>query len=201
MFSKAELRRSHLKTRQSLSVQAWKQKSDRLCTHIQHSPLFTQAQTILAYFTYRQEPDLTPLFTIPKKWGFPRCSGNQLSWHNWTPGDNLQTGKFGILEPYPDSPILEPSAVDLILVPAVACDTQGYRLGYGGGYYDRMLSLPEWASKPAIGIIFEFACLAELPIDSWDRPLHGFCTETGLIMVQKRAENRSQPQRCDVFNY
>ena len=185
MLSKAELRRSHLKTRQSLSVQAWKQKSDRLCTHIQRSPQFTQAQTILAYFSYRQEPDLTPLLSTPKQWGFPRCIGEQLSWHKWTPGENLQTGKFGILEPDPESPILEPSTVDLILVPAVACDTKGNRLGYGGGYYDRMLSLPEWASKLAIGIIFEFAYLAQLPIDSWDRPLHGFCTETGLIMIQK----------------
>jgi 5-formyltetrahydrofolate cyclo-ligase len=185
MLSKTELRQTHLKTRQSLSIEVWKEKSNHLCKHIQNSPQFIQANTILAYFSYRQEPDLTPLFTTPKKWGFPRCIGNQLSWHSWTPGDILQTGKFGILEPHPDSPKLAASVVDLILVPAVACDTNGYRLGYGGGYYDRMISLPEWISKPAIGIIFEFAYLPQLPIDSWDQPLHGICTEIGLTITQK----------------
>jgi 5-formyltetrahydrofolate cyclo-ligase len=185
MLSKTELRQTYLKTRQSLSIEVWKEKSNHLCNHIQNSPQFIQANTILAYFSYRQEPDLTPLFTTPKKWGFPRCIGNQLSWHSWTPGDILQTGKFGILEPHPDSPKLAPSVVDLILVPAVACDTTGYRLGYGGGYYDRMISLPQWTSKPAIGIIFEFAYLPQLPIDSWDQPLHGICTEIGLTITQK----------------
>jgi 5-formyltetrahydrofolate cyclo-ligase len=185
MLSKAELRRTHLKTRQTLSIEAWKEKSEHLCTHIQNSPQFTQANTILAYFSYRQEPDLTPLFTTPKRWGFPRCIGNQLSWHTWKPGESLQTGKFGILEPHPDSPTIAASAVDLILVPAVACDRNGYRLGYGGGYYDRMISLPEWRSKPAIGIIFEFAYLAQLPIDSWDQPLQSICTETGLTITPK----------------
>lgn len=187
MIAKAELRRSHLKTRQTLSPEEWKQKSDRICTHIQTSPQFSQAQTILAYFSHRQEPDLTPLFTTSKKWGFPRCMGNQLSWHTWTPGDNLQTGTYGILEPQPDAPKLEPSEVDLILVPAVACDDRGYRLGYGGGYYDRMLSLPEWGSKVAIAIVFEFAHLPQLPIDSWDKSLQGICTEIGMIFRRDTA--------------
>ena len=186
MLTKAELRRSHLKTRQALSLPEWKQKSDRICTHIQTSPQFIRAQTILAYFSYRQEPDLTPLFTTPKKWGFPRCIGKSLSWHTWTPGSKLETGTYGILEPQPDAPKLEPAEVDLILLPAVACDDRGYRLGYGGGYYDRMLSLAEWASKPAIAIVFEFAYLPQLPIDSWDKPLQAFCTEIGLITTQQR---------------
>ncbi|HLO52315.1 MAG TPA: 5-formyltetrahydrofolate cyclo-ligase [Kamptonema sp.] len=185
MPSKVELRRSHLKIRQSLSIQEWKEKSDRICTHIQNSSQFTKANTILAYFSYRQEPDLAPLFTIPKRWGFPRCIRNNLCWHTWTPGENLQTGTYGILTPDPDSPILEPSEVDLILVPALACDARGYRLGYGGGYYDRMLSLAEWASKPAIAILFECGYLAELPIDSWDKPLPSLCTEISLRLSQK----------------
>jgi len=226
LLNKTELRRSLLQTRKSLSPEAWREKSDRICNHLQNSPLFTQAKTILAYFSCHQEPDLSPLFTssveqascllnsveqascllnsveqascllnsgdrqdacptnaipTPKKWGFPRCVGSYLSWHIWQPGDALHTGIYGILEPLPDAPKIDHSEVDLILIPAVGCDLRGYRLGYGGGYYDRMLSKAEWESKVAIGMIFEFALIAQLPVDSWDQPLHGICTESGNL--------------------
>ena len=185
---KAELRRSLLKTRQSMSKEEWREKSDRICTHLQTSPIFTQAKTILAYFSFRQEPDLNLLFAdTSHRWGFPRSQGNSLSWHIWKPGDNLQKGAFGILEPLPDSPTIEASEVDLILVPSVGCDVGGYRLGYGGGYYDRLLSSAEWSSKPTIGIVFEFAYLPQLPIDSWDKPLQAICTETKLRMIPIQA--------------
>lgn len=180
---KAELRRSLLKARQSLPQEEWRHKSDRITSHLQTSPLFTSAQTILAYFSFRQEPDLSSLFTdTSRRWGFPRCVGVCLSWHVCSPKDTqlLQKGAYGILEPHPDTPTVEPTEVDLILVPAIACDLRGYRLGYGGGYYDRLLSSSEWASKPTIGIVFEFAYLPQLPIDSWDKPLQAVCTETAL---------------------
>jgi len=180
-MEKAELRRSLLKTRQSMPVEEWQEKSDRICSHLQSSPLFTQAKTILAYFSFRQEPNLSSLFTDNLyRWGASRCVGDSLIWHVSKPGDPLQTGAYGILEPLPTAPTLHPSEVDLILVPAVACDYQGYRLGYGGGYYDRLLNSPQWSSKPTIGIVFDFAYLPQLPIDPWDQPLQAICTETGL---------------------
>ena len=165
----------------------WRHKSDRIVTQLQEaSSLFTSAQTILAYFSFRGEPDLSPLFKETRhRWGFPRCVGDSLSWHIWRPGDTLQTGAYGILEPDPDAPTLQPAEVDLIFVPAVACDYQGYRLGYGGGYYDRLLSSVEWATKPTIGIVFDFAYLAQLPVDHWDKPLQAVCTETNLRMTQQ----------------
>ncbi|HEY9650890.1 MAG TPA: 5-formyltetrahydrofolate cyclo-ligase, partial [Coleofasciculaceae cyanobacterium] len=151
--SKTELRRMLLKQRRSLSVETWREKSDRICSHLQVSPLFTSARTILSYFSFRQEPDIGPLFKhSQKRWGFSRCLEDSLSWHIWTPGDPLDKGMYGILEPASTAPQIEPSDVDLILVPAVACDKYGYRLGYGGGFYDRMLSSQEWESKPTIGI-------------------------------------------------
>jgi len=167
-----------------MTKEDWQKKSDRVCTQLQSSSRFTQAKTILAYFSFRQEPDLNPLFTDTQhSWGFPRCVGQSLLWHRWQHGEALQTGAYGIFEPHANSPTLEPDDVDLILVPAVACDRQGYRLGYGGGFYDRLLSSAEWRSKPTIGIIFDFAFLPQLPIDGWDQPLKGVCTETGLIMM------------------
>ncbi|NEP10944.1 MAG: 5-formyltetrahydrofolate cyclo-ligase [Symploca sp. SIO2C1] len=179
--SKAELRKVILQQRRSLSESEWRQKSDRICSHLQSSPLFTQAQTVLAYFSFRQEPDLSPLFTNSKyNWGFPRCVGKSLFWHRWQPDEPLQKGAYGIFEPSGDSQPLTPDEVDLILVPTVACDARGYRLGYGGGFYDRLLSSTEWATIPTIGIVFEFAYLPELPIDNWDKPLQAICTEKSI---------------------
>lgn len=181
--SKSELRRRLLQQRQSMTVGEWRQKSDRICTNLQDFPLFTSAQTILAYFSFRQEPNLNSLFTAThQQWGFPRCVGDTLYWHLWTPQKNSQLlpGAYGIPEPKPTAPTIEPAEVDLILVPSVACDHRRYRLGYGGGYYDRLLSSAEWAAKPTIGVVFEFAYFPELPVDSWDKPLHGVCTEASL---------------------
>lgn len=184
-MEKAELRRSLLKTRQSMTIEEWQEKSDRICFHLQSSPLFTQAKTILAYFSFRFEPDLSSLLNCDRyRWGIPRCEGKTLIWHLWKPGDPLQSGAYGISEPLPNTPTLAADEIDLILVPAVACDYQGYRLGYGGGYYDRLLSSPTWASKPTIGIVFEFAYLPQLPTNSWDIPMHGVCTEIGLRITK-----------------
>lgn len=182
---KKELRKSLLKTRQSMPVVEWKQKSHLICENLLNSPQFNQAKTILAYFSFRQEPDLSLLFTDTSyRWGFPRCVGSALYWHTWTQTEAVITGSYGISEPLNNAPLITPEEVDLILIPCVACDYRGYRLGYGGGYYDRMLSSPEWANKPTIGIVFEFAYLPELAVEPWDKPLQGVCTEFGLNPVQ-----------------
>ena len=183
-LSKAQLRRKLLKLRQDMPLEDWRQKSDRLCAHLQASDFFLEASTILAYFSFRQEPDLNSLFAISKTWGFPRCVEKRLDWHVWSSqaAFPLQVGAYGIPEPHPDAPTLEPEQVDLILVPAIACDRQGYRLGYGGGFYDRLLSQPAWARKPTVGIVFDFARLPSLPQDSWDQPLQAVCTEAGFFL-------------------
>jgi 5-formyltetrahydrofolate cyclo-ligase len=105
-----------------------------------------------------------------------------LIWHSWTPGEPLVTGKYSIPEPYPDASILEAADVDLILIPAVACDSRGYRVGYGAGFYDRLLSSPDWRDIPTIGILFDFAYLPEIPTDTWDRKLSAICTETRTVL-------------------
>ena len=183
-LSKVELRRHLLQARRELRVEDWRVHSDRITPHLRISPLLTQARTVLAYFSFRQEPDLSPLFTDPKyRWGFSRCVDKSLIWHTWKPGEPLSKGAYGIFEPYPNSPTVEPNEVDVILVPAVACDRQGYRLGYGGGFYDRLLSSDDWASTPTIGIVFEFAYLPQLPVDPWDKPLHSICTENRFHII------------------
>ena len=187
-MDKKELRKALLKARQSIDPDVWQAKNSQLCDQLRSSSLFATAQTVLAYFSTRQEPDLSDLFNAQKSWGFPRCVGKTLHWHHWEPQASLplQTGAYGISEPHPDSPVLEPEQVDLLLVPAIACDTRGYRLGYGGGFYDRLLATPNWAEKPTIGIVFDSAYLSTLPEDGWDQPLTAVCTERGLFFSKQQ---------------
>jgi 5-formyltetrahydrofolate cyclo-ligase len=178
---KLQLRQQFILQRKALSPQTWQQKSQLICQTIQSSPLYQQADSVLAYWSFQQEPDLSPLFNDTKRWGLPRCSGKSLVWHWWQWGEPLSVGKYGIREPVSPLPLVNGAEVDLILVPAVACDSQFYRLGYGGGFYDRMLSQSQWQNVPTLGIVFDFAYVSKLPTDSWDRSLDGVCTETAYV--------------------
>lgn len=181
LLDKPRLRQKILQQRQALSQEEWQTKSKLICDRLQNLSLFQEAKTVLAYFSFRQEVDLNSLFSLQKNWAFPRCVGQSLIWHLWQPGESLNFGKYGILEPLETAPIISPSLADLILVPSVACDQQGYRLGYGGGFYDRLLSSPQCLNIPTIGIVFDFAYLAQLPADNWDIKLNFICTGTNLV--------------------
>ena len=178
---KTQLRRSLIKARQALPPEIWQLKSQQICAHLQQSSWIKSAQTVLTYSSLRQEPDLSSLCDPTRRWGLPICVGESLTWHLWRPDLPLQAGRYGILEPSPEAPQIRAAEVDLILVPALACDRLGYRLGYGGGFYDRLLSQPDWGKIPTVGIIFEFALLPELPVEPWDCKLQAICTEAGLV--------------------
>ncbi len=181
-INKTILRSKFIQQRCSLPTLLWRKYSDRICTHLQHCPQFTSAKTILAYQSCRQEPDLTYLFdNCDRQWGLARCVDRDLLWHSWEPSQSLLKGAYGILEPAPELPQLAPENIDLILVPAVAIDRRGYRLGYGGGYYDRLRAEPVWGKIPTIGIVFDFAYVDELPIEHWDLPIDTICTESGCV--------------------
>jgi 5-formyltetrahydrofolate cyclo-ligase len=188
-FNKKDLRSHLLQQRQAIAPSDWQAKNEAICQHLAQCEVYQNAQVILAYLSNRQEPDLSLLWTdnlLPKRWGLPRCVEKDLAWHLCEPSnpEQFQVGAYGILEPIASLSILKPEEVDLILVPAVACDRKGFRLGYGGGFYDRLLSQPSWIGKPTIGIVFEFACLEQLPSDSWDYPLQSVCTEAGWVQIK-----------------
>ncbi|NJM76806.1 MAG: 5-formyltetrahydrofolate cyclo-ligase [Acaryochloridaceae cyanobacterium RU_4_10] len=187
-MDKKVLRQTLLQQRKELSDRDWTEKSKAICENIAQTECFRKAKTVLAYFSVRQEPDLSYLWTLDaasKCWGLSRCVGKTLVWHQYNPHlpKQVQPGAYGILEPLPTLPLVKPDSVDLILVPAVACDRRGFRLGYGGGFYDRLLAQPEWADKPTIGIVFEFALLNQLDADPWDRPMRSVCTENGFMAI------------------
>jgi 5-formyltetrahydrofolate cyclo-ligase len=178
------LRKKYLQQRLQLSSHQWRSNSEKICQNILDSEIFSQAKVVLSYFSFKQEPDLSLLHQANKViWGFPCCEGDNLMWHSWQWGDELHTGNCGIFEPLPDSPLIDTASVDLILLPSVMLDRTGYRLGYGGGYYDRMLASPLWYHVPTIGVVFDFAYIPHLPRESWDKPLKYICTEYRLEKI------------------
>jgi 5-formyltetrahydrofolate cyclo-ligase len=179
-LTKLALRRRCLQQRQSLPVAQWQHRSQQICQHLMGLEQYRSASTLLAYFSFRQEPDLSALYAdAAKSWAFPRCVGQDLSWHYWQPGQPLTINAWGILEPYADLPIVPVSRVDLLLIPCVGFNAAGYRLGYGGGFYDRLLARSDWQKAVPIGISFELGRLENFAPDQWDQPLSGICTELG----------------------
>ena len=177
--TKKQLRRDLLTQRRQIPEQIWQQKSQALCDRISNWQIFQQSQNILAFTSFRQEPDLNSLWQrFPdKNWGFSRCVDKDLIWHQVAIADferNLRSGAFGILEPRHDLPLIDLDNIDLILIPALACDRRGYRLGYGGGFYDRCL--PNSTGFKA-GIIFDDFYINVIPSDIWDVPLDAVITE------------------------
>jgi 5-formyltetrahydrofolate cyclo-ligase len=184
---KTLLRKQLLTQRRSMSPQNWRTQSDQICHHLKTDDQFRFAKTVLSYFSTQQEVDLSSLWIEPinyqdkKIFGFPICEGKQLLWRAWKLGDALVSGAFGILEPDRSGPIILPEQVDLMLVPWVGCDRSGYRLGYGGGFYDRLLADAAWRSVPTIGIGFGFGVVEALPKEPWDLPLDRICTDQGFL--------------------
>jgi len=97
--------------------------------------------------------------------------------------DELETGSYGIREPKADRLQVVPHAeIDAVLVPAVAFDRQGYRVGYGGGYYDRFL--PKAPQAARIGAVFACQIVPEVPIDRYDVQVERIATEEGIIIPE-----------------
>jgi len=101
-----------------------------------------------------------------------------LVFHRPVPGGALQKGPFGIAEPPHDWPVVVPQ---ILLVPLLAFDARGHRLGYGGGYYDRTIeALDRHGPLRTIGIAFAGQEIEAIPDESHDRPLDMIATEAGV---------------------
>ena len=112
---------------------------------------------------------------LPVVTGPGRC----LDFRAWTPGDPLEPGPFGTSHPPAASPPLRP---ELLLVPLLAFDRRGWRLGYGGGFYDRTLAaLRRDGGALAVGVAFAVQEVAAVPHDQYDQPLDGLATEVGAF--------------------
>lgn len=110
----------------------------------------------------------------------PRVVGKNraLVFHHWHQDDELVRHRFGMAEPHPGTEIAVP---DVVLVPLLAFDSHGHRLGYGGGFYDRTLvALRKQKNVVAIGIAYAGQQIAVVPHDAHDQRLDSVLTENGL---------------------
>jgi len=99
---------------------------------------FKNAKSVFCYISFGHELDTSRILNYPDKNIFvPKIIGNEMLMTEYTPND-LEKSRFGILEPVNCSPVY-PSIDDVIIVPALACDKNFYRIGYGGGFYDKFM--------------------------------------------------------------
>ncbi len=177
---KAELRRHCRMVRKSLGQDTCRQASLAICHLIESWDVFQASESILIYMPVHSEIDLTPLLErFPRKrWTLPRIlpeEEHRMVFHLYDAA-HLEKHPFGMLEPAPHLPLVSPEEIQLALVPGLAFDRSGWRLGYGGGYYDRFLTSFQGISA---GIVFQALLLEEVPHSLLDIPMRWIISEQG----------------------
>lgn len=143
---------------------------------------------VSAFMAFRDEIDPAPLLLRLHNDGYGVAlpvivaKAKPLEFRSWVPGEPLLPKQWGILEPPESAGVVVP---DVVLVPLLAFDARGYRVGYGGGFYDRSLAEIR-AHKPvtAIGLAFDEQWVDAVPIDDYDQPLDWVLTPSGPIACQ-----------------
>jgi 5-formyltetrahydrofolate cyclo-ligase len=172
MVDGAEKTQSKSELRQLLRKQRAEKYKTHSLLHIAQIPEVEKAQMIASYFSYGDEPDTHALnqylISLGKTLLLPRIKDEDLEWVKWDGSAEEISSHTLIPEPIGDA-ITDTGSIEVVLVPALAMDLNGYRLGQGKGFYDRALKdLPALT----IGIVFPYELLSQsLPIDSWDIPL------------------------------
>ena len=165
----------------SLRTRYRRERNERYIEHsfeyLATSPEFLNSKIIASYMSYGDEPDTRQLnlelIKVGKTLLLPRINGDNLEWVQWSGEESELQQKKKIREPH--GPVFTNLAgIEIIIVPALRIDRSGYRLGQGGGYYDRTLPhLAAWS----IGLIHPDEISGEdLPRESWDIPLDAAAT-------------------------
>lgn len=186
--AKVELRRKYRRVRDALSETVRKEYAHRMAEHAEAAVPAGDA-LVAGYSPMKTEADCLPLLRRIAGGGHPLAlpiisDDGYLIFKGWHPDDSLVAGPLGILQPTA-GPDVTPT---VLLVPLLAFDAHGYRLGYGGGYYDRTLAmLTKRAPTVAIGIAFDEQEAPALPIERHDVPMSVILTQSGLRRYPLRA--------------
>lgn len=184
MQSKQELRKRYLERRRAMSPEDALVKNRAILERLQGLEQFTSADTVLTYVSSKDnEVDTTKLIDMFLRDG--KCvlvpitgPERQMPWSRLHALDELAPSRFGILEPEPHALRLTAPPPDaLVIVPGIAFSPQGYRIGYGGGYYDTFM---ESHKGPKIALAFEVQMLDAVPKEAHDQPVDMVVTEKAV---------------------
>lgn len=185
-ITKKDLRYELLRRRRNIPIEEYKVINQGLVNHVKSYLQEAKPTLVRGFWPIANEPDLRQLWQDGDgvcEWALPKVVGERaMEFIRIHSGTVFTKGSFGITEPVADeiSARIPLSHEDLVLVPSVAIDEKGFRLGYGGGFYDSFL--PQHKGLVIAVIFQQFVLEDSLPVESHDYPLDGYISELGLTL-------------------
>ena len=179
--AKQRMRELLIQKRRMLSAEERTAQSELILSQLEKMTVFREAKTVLLYYPKNNEVDVLPLFKRYKRDKvllLPVTHRNGMTANPYEGNDKMHRGKVGI--PEPTTPPFEGN-IDVIIVPAVAFDKEGNRVGRGGGYYDRFLKKQTHATF--IGVGYDFQLVDEVPVRKHDQKMHRIILPSQTIQV------------------
>jgi 5-formyltetrahydrofolate cyclo-ligase len=171
-MDKATLRREIRDLKRAMSEEEISQRSAALGEQFAASQLYRDAKTIYGYLPYNQEvrtiPILEQAIADGKQVAVPKVYGDEMRFIYVADFSGMEKSSFGIPEPIADGPVAEDTAA-LVLMPCLAFDPQGHRIGYGGGFYDKFLA--QEPAHPTVALCYDFQMLPKLDTEEFDVPV------------------------------
>lgn len=184
---KIEIRKQHLERRAAIPTEVRKVRDGKICRNILSSAAYRYADIILLYYPVKGEVNILPLMEAAVRAGkqvaFPRCRAEDhtMVFRYVSCEQDFEVGAYGLREPLESLPAFDPKTDGeknvLCIVPAVVYDRRGYRIGYGGGYYDRFFGQFRPAS---IGVAYEEFIVKNVPHGRYDISVDVVVSERGI---------------------
>lgn len=183
---KAQLRQSVLSACREIGRAQTERSSERVAQHVIASPEFEAASVVGLYAATAGEITTRVLFEVARRAGkccvFPSCKPERrLEFAQIDHWEQLSPGRFGLLEPAAGFVAIELSPGDLVLVPGVAFDRRGGRVGRGGGYYDRAFPVAGPPGPFLMALAHPLQLIDSVPVGANDRRMDAVVTESGII--------------------
>jgi 5-formyltetrahydrofolate cyclo-ligase len=185
MKTKNEIRHAVRVQRAHLTLEQIDTQSKAAIERLRELPVIQQARTLACYlakpFEVQTQRFIESCLTGGKRVCVPRHldEPSGYAW-NWVqPGGAWRDGPWRIPEPA-QSDLAKGATIEAVIVPAVALDSQGHRVGHGGGNFDRLLTGVEC---PRVGLVFDFQILDEVPVEAHDAPVHFVVSEARTIQA------------------
>lgn len=183
---KNDLRAQYKQLRSDMSDEERSRRDERICNTVISLASYRFADTVLMYAPTAKEIDVTPIakhaLASGKRIAYPLCNVEEhtMVFKAVTSTDQLINGSYSIPEPPEDAETLTDLSSSICLVPGLVFDREGYRVGYGKGYYDRFLSTYK---QTKLGIVYADFILDTVPRGKYDRRVDILITERGIKLA------------------